>query len=64
SFLLKTPCLISVTQRNRYLGKIKDTPFVQRERFDYTNWQREYFDKMDLQTFVDKASAYTKENGK
>ena len=25
---------------------------------------REHFDKMDLQTFVDKASAYAKEKGK
>jgi hypothetical protein len=37
---------------------------VQRERFDYTKWQREYFDKMDLQTFVDKATVFAKGKGK
>ena len=25
---------------------------VRRERFDYTKWQREYFDNIDLETFV------------
>ncbi|MBR6080159.1 MAG: hypothetical protein IKP60_08390 [Treponema sp.] len=37
---------------------------VQRERFDYTKWQREYFDKMDLKTFVNNAKAYTQSIGK
>lgn len=37
---------------------------VQRERFDYTKWQREYFDKMDLKTFVNNAKAYTQRIGK
>ena len=32
---------------------------VRRERFDYTKWQREYFDKMDLRTFVNKAKTYS-----
>ncbi|UTC66674.1 MULTISPECIES: hypothetical protein [unclassified Treponema] len=32
---------------------------VRRERFDYTKWQREYFDKMDLETFVNNAKIYT-----
>jgi len=31
---------------------------VRRERFDYTKWQREYFDKMDLRTFVNNAKTY------
>ena len=37
---------------------------VQRERFDYTKWQREHFDKMDLHSFVDSAASFAKENGK
>ena len=37
---------------------------VQRERFDYTKWQREYFDNMDLKTFVGKAKAYARSVGK
>ena len=37
---------------------------VQKERFDYTKWQREYFDKMDLRTFVGDAATYTKSLGK
>lgn len=37
---------------------------VQRERFDYTKWQREYFDKMDLKTFVDNAKTYAQSIGK
>ena len=32
---------------------------VRRERFDYTKWQREYFDKMDLRTFVNNAKTYS-----
>ena len=35
---------------------------VQRERFDYTKWQREYFDGMDLRTFVNKAAKYSMKN--
>ncbi len=35
---------------------------VQRERFDYTKWQREYFDNMDLRTFVNKAAKYSMKN--
>ena len=31
---------------------------VRRERFDYTKWQREYFDKMDLKTFVNNAKSH------
>lgn len=37
---------------------------VQRERFDYTKWQREYFDKMDLKTFVNNAKTYARSIGK
>ena len=37
---------------------------VQRERFDYTKWQREHFDSMDLQTFVGNAKAYAESIGK
>lgn len=37
---------------------------VRRERFDYTKWQREYFDKMDLETFVNNAKIYTQSIGK
>ena len=37
---------------------------VQRERFDYTKWQREYFDTMDLKTFVNNAKTYAKSSGK
>ena len=51
----------------RELGVVDTEYFiaaVQRERFDYTKWQREHFDKMDLQNFVDKAAAYAKEKGK
>ena len=31
---------------------------VRRERFDYTKWQREYFDKMDLKSFVNNAKSH------
>jgi len=34
------------------------------ERFDYTKWQREHFDKADLRAFVDKAASFAEENGK
>ena len=37
---------------------------VQRERFDYTKWQREHFDKADLRAFVDKAASFAEENEK
>lgn len=37
---------------------------VQRERFDYPKWQREYFDKMDLKTFVNNAKTYAQSIGK
>ena len=37
---------------------------VRRERFDYTKWQREYFDNIDLETFVSDAADYAKSIGK
>ena len=37
---------------------------VQRERFDYTKWQREHFDDLDLHTFIGNAVAYAKNKGK
>ena len=37
---------------------------VRRERFDYTKWQSEHFDKMDLKTFVTNAKTYAEDMGK
>ena len=37
---------------------------VQRERFDYTKWQRDRFDNVDLNSFVNNAAAYAKNIGK
>ena len=37
---------------------------VRRERFDYTKWQRDYFDKIDLKTFVNNAKTYAQTMGK
>jgi hypothetical protein len=31
---------------------------IKREDFDYTVWQREYFDKLESGEFAEKASAY------
>lgn len=31
---------------------------IKRDDFDYTAWQREYFDKMKPGEFAEKASAY------
>lgn len=33
---------------------------IKSEKFDYTVWQREYFDKMKPGEFAEKASAYAK----
>ena len=68
---ISPPALIELLSRAmeiliRELGVVDTEYFiaaVQRERFDYTKWQHEHFDKMDLQTFVDKASAYAKQKG-
>ncbi len=37
---------------------------VQRERFDYTKWQRKQFDDVDLHSFVNSAAEYAKNIGK
>ena len=37
---------------------------VQREKFDYTKWQREHFDNMDLKSFVNNAKTYAQSIGK
>ena len=37
---------------------------VRRECFDYTKWQRDYFDQIDLQTFVNNAKTYAQTMGK
>lgn len=34
--------------------------FIKRDDFDYTVWQREYFDEMEPDEFGEKASAYAK----
>ena len=33
---------------------------INREKFDYTKWQREHFDSMDSKEFVDAAAEYDK----
>lgn len=35
---------------------------IKRDDFDYTVWQREYFDKMEEGEFAKKASAYADEH--
>lgn len=43
------------------LGVIEAEYFIsliKRDDFDYTVWQREYFDKMEPGEFAEKASAY------
>ncbi len=35
---------------------------IKRDDFDYTVWQREYFDKMKAGDFAKKASAYADSN--
>ena len=37
---------------------------VQRERFDYTKWQRKHFDDVDSHSFVNEAAEYAKSIGK
>ena len=47
------------------LGVIDTEVFISsllRERFDYTEWQREYFSKYSADDFLTKASEYDKEN--
>ena len=45
------------------LGSIETERFLytyMRERFDYTEWQREYFDSMEPDEFHEKAVEYAK----
>ena len=35
---------------------------IMREKFDYTKWQREYFDRMPAEQLDREASAYEKEH--
>jgi hypothetical protein len=47
------------------LGVIETEAFISsllRERFDYTEWQREYFDKYTLDDFLRQAADYDKNN--
>ena len=47
------------------LGVVKAEYFIaliKRENFDYTIWQREYFDKLTPGEFETKASVYAKEH--
>ena len=38
---------------------------IQRERFDYTKWHQEYFAQDEnVESFLEKASSYAKQNGK
>lgn len=47
------------------LGVVETERFIaviNREKFDYTKWQREYFEHMDSDEFNSAAVAYSKEN--
>lgn len=47
------------------LGVIETERFIaviNREKFDYTEWQRKRFDNMSSDEFVEAAVAYSKEN--
>jgi len=47
------------------LGVVETEQFISviiREKFDYTKWQQQKFDKMSSDEFQDAAVAYTKEN--
>jgi hypothetical protein len=47
------------------LGVLETEAFISnllRERFDYTEWQRDYFDTYTLDDFLKKAAAYDKNN--
>ncbi len=49
----------------RELGVVETERFIaviNRERFDYTKWQRERFDNMSSDEFNNAAVAYSKEN--
>ncbi len=52
-------CLVEnlgVLDAERFIVEIK------RDSFDYTKWQREYFDKMRPGEFSEKAAAYGEEH--
>ena len=45
------------------LGIIDTERFIStllRERFDYTEWRKKYFDDVDLETFLNEAAEYGK----
>ena len=47
------------------LGVVETERFISvinRERFDYTKWQREWFDNMSSDEFNESAVAFSKEN--
>ena len=47
------------------LGVVDAEMFISliiKEKFDYTRWQREYFDKMETGTFPEEALKYAKEH--
>jgi len=48
-----------------HLGVLETEVFISsllRDRFDYTEWQRDYFDKKySLDDFLDKAAAYDRQ---
>ena len=47
----------------RTLGDLETEVFISsliRDRFDYTEWQRNYFDKYSLAEFLDQAAAFDK----
>ncbi len=49
----------------RELGVVETERFIaviNRERFDYTKWQRERFDNMSFDEFNSVAAVYSKEN--
>ena len=50
---------------NRELGSVDAERFISvimREQFDYTKWQREFFDGMSQEEIKDEASKYEKEH--
>jgi len=52
-------CLIEklgVVQTEKFIAVVK------RENFDYTRWQREYFDSVPEGSFTSEASEYAKTN--
>jgi len=47
------------------LGNVEAEKFISviiREKFDYTKWQREHFDDMDSDTFLNEAVKYDEEH--